>query len=62
MMGVGMGSLGASYPAQSSSAEANAALEAALSGTAFGAGGMGLPGQVSNLTFQRSRAPIPLRQ
>lgn len=58
MMGVGMGSLGAGYPAQSSSVEANAALEAALSGTAFGAGSIGLAGQVSDVTFQRCRARL----
>lgn len=44
MSGMGMG--GAGVPAQSPSAAATAALEAALSGTAFGmpgAGAMGLP-------------------
>lgn len=44
MSGMGMGAAG--VPAQSPSAAANAALEAALSGTAYGVGGasaMGLP-------------------
>lgn len=53
MSGMGMG--GAGVPAQSPSAAANAALEAALSGTAYGVGGasaMGLPqmgGQVCSM-------------
>lgn len=67
MSGVGMmGSMSGGVAAQSPSAAANAALEAALSGTAFGAGvtsmgagiGAGLPPMGGQVNASRSRVSL----